>query len=103
MLFHVTMTHSEDNCPAYQREKMSEFAAAMEKAEALAEEMNVKVHFFLWGAPEHVAFGLFEADSIAAVSRYVFAAVPIRQDFKVTPVQHLQEMMAMAKAMTAGG
>ena len=30
MLFHITMTHSEDNCPAYNREKMPEVLNAFD-------------------------------------------------------------------------
>ena len=98
MLFHVTMTHSEDNCPAYSREKQAEFIAAADKLDALAKELNVKVHNLLWGAPEHVAYALVEADSVGAVGRFVMS-FPFRQDFKVTPVQHLQGVVTMIKAM----
>jgi muconolactone delta-isomerase len=98
MLFHVTMTHTADNCPGYEREKLAELVAASEKWDALARELNARVHFVLWGAPEHVAYALIEADSLGAVARYI-NAIPIRQEFKVTPVQHLQETMTMAKAM----
>jgi len=58
------------------------------------------VHNLLWGSPEHVAYALVEADNMAAVGRFVFA-LPIRQDFKVTPVQHLSELVAMTNAMRA--
>lgn len=99
MLFHITMTHTEDNCPAYQREKLPTFVARMEKSEELARELNVKVHFLLWGSPEHIAFALIEADAVSAVSRFVFDVFSIRQEFKVTPVQHLKDVVAMSKHM----
>jgi len=76
MLFHVTMTHTEENCPAYE------------------------VHSILWGAPEHVAYALVEADNLGAIARFVFM-FPFRQDFKVTPVQHLQAVVATAQAIAA--
>ena len=100
MLFHVTMTHTEDNCPVYQRERMPEVLEAFENLEALAKELNVKLHSFVWTPPDHVAFVLLEADSLNAVSRYVFS-IPIRQDIQVFPVEHLHETLAMAKAMAA--
>lgn len=100
MLFHVTMTHTEDNCPAYDPANMAMFIAAMETLEAKANELGVRVHNILWGAPEHVAYALVEAESIGAIARFVFA-FPFRQDFKVTPVQHLQSVITMAKAMAA--
>ena len=98
MLFHVTMTHTEDNCPAYNREEMPGLVSAFEKLDELAKELDVKAHFLLWGAPEHNAFALIEADNIGSVTRYL-NTIPIKQDFKVTPVQHLGDIIEMAKAM----
>jgi len=97
MLFHVIMTHTEDNCPVYHREMMPEALAAFDKLEALGEELNVKEHFNVWCGPDHVGFILLEADSLAAVSRYVWS-IPIPQDIKIVPVEHLHDMVAMAKA-----
>ncbi len=100
MLFHVTMTHTAGDCPAYEHQKLAELVQASDKWEALARELNIKVHFFLWGAPEHVAWALIESDDLGGVARYV-NAIPVRHDFRVTPVQHLQDVMAMAKKMIA--
>ncbi len=46
MLFHITMTHTVEDCPGYNREKMPEVMAAFEKREALAKELNIKCHFW---------------------------------------------------------
>lgn len=100
MLFHVTMTHTADNCPAYHTEKMPEVIASMEKLDALAKQLNVKVHSLLWGAPEHVAYAVLEADSVGAIGAYL-NAVAIRQDFNITPVQNLSDVIAFAKATMA--
>ena len=100
MLFHVTMTHTEDNCPGYQPEKMPDLVAFGDKMSSLADELKVKVHFVLWGAPEHVAYALLEADNPGSVARFVIS-IPIKQDFKVTPVSNLEDTLAMAKAMMA--
>ncbi len=100
MLFHVTMTHTEDNCPAYDREKMSQFIAEADQIEARAKQLGVKIHHVLWGAPEHIAYALVEADSTGAVAQLVFS-LSIRQDFQVTPVQNLKEVVAMGKALAA--
>ncbi len=102
MLFHVTMTHTEDNCPAYHIDKMPPVVAFGDKIPGLAQELKVKPHFLLWGAPEHVAYALLEADNLGAVARFVMA-MPIVQSFKVTPVQNLEDMAKMAKAMMAQG
>ena len=56
MLFHLTMTHTVDECPGYNPDKMPELLAALENMDALGKEMNVKAHFVVNGAPEHVAY-----------------------------------------------
>lgn len=98
MLFHITMTHTEDNCPAYHHERMPEVLDAFENLETLGKELNVKQHYFVWCTPDHVAYVLLEADSMAAVSRYVFS-IPIEQDTQVVPVEHLHDTVAMIKAV----
>jgi hypothetical protein len=100
MLFHVTMTHSPDNCPAYHRETMPDVLAGMDRLEGLAKELNVKVHSLLWGAPDHVAYAVLEADSLGVIAQYV-NAMPIRQEFRVTPVEPLQQVVETMKAMMA--
>jgi hypothetical protein len=100
MLFHLTMTHTEDNCPAYQGEMMPGVLEAFENLEALGEELNVKLHYFTWCAPDHAAFVLLEADTLSAVSRYAFS-IPMRQKISIVPVEHLSQTVAMARAVTA--
>ncbi len=101
MLFHLTLTHTADNCPGYwPPEKQAELYAGTDKIMEAAKELNVKVHFLLSGTPEHVIYALLEADNILAVSNFV-SGVPILQDTKVTPVQHLQDFIAEAKARLA--
>lgn len=93
MLFHITMTHTPNECPGYDPDKMKEMVEAPSKMEALAKQLNIKALFLVNGAPEHVVFALLEADSPAAVLQYVHA-IPIKQDFKVTPVTHMHELVA---------
>ena len=100
MLFHVTMTHTPDNCPGHNKEQMPAVLASLEKLGGVAAELNLKVHFLLWGAPEHVAYGLIEADSPGKLARYILA-IDLKQDVKVTPVQHMDEVITMGKAMMA--
>ncbi len=100
MLFHVTMTHTEDNCPGYHVEQMPQAVDAMDKLPSVAEQLGVKIRSLLWGAPEHVAYAVVEADSLSAVAQFV-NSVPIPQSFKVTPVEEIEEVVKMAKAMMA--
>ena len=100
MLFHVTMTHTEDNCAVYHSEMMPGVLESYENLEALGKELNVKLHYWTWCAPNHVAFVLLEADTLSAVSRYVFS-IPMPQDIEIVPVEHLDDTIALAKAATA--
>ena len=102
MLFHVTATHSVDNCPGYNQDKFPQLIEAASGMEQTAKDLGVKVHFVLNGLPEHVVFSLLEADSPAAVARLLVSA-PIKQDFKMTAVVHDHEVIEMAKAMMAQG
>ena len=98
MLFHVTMKHKTDDCPAYHREKMSEVMKAFETLEARRNELNVTQHFFVWCPPNHIAYLLLEADTLDSISRYIFS-IPFPHDSQVVPVEHLDETMTMAKSM----
>ena len=100
MLFNITMTHTEDNCAIYHREMLPEVLEASENLEALGKELNIKLHYFTWCAPDHVAFVLLEADTLSAVSRYVFS-IPMPQKINIVPVEHLDDTIDMAKAATA--
>ena len=100
MLFHVTMTHTADNCPAYHTERMPELIASLEKLEEVGKELNVKAHALLWGAPDHVAFAVLEADSLVAIGRYL-NSIAMTQGFKVTPVEHVSDVIEFGKAAMA--
>ncbi|MBN2205597.1 MAG: hypothetical protein JW767_11305 [Thermoleophilia bacterium] len=100
MLFHVTMTHSADDCPAYHTEKMPDLLASLGRLEELGKELNVKAHTLLWGAPEHVAFAVLEAESLGAVARYL-NSIALTQDFTITPVQHVAALVEFGKQAMA--
>jgi hypothetical protein len=100
MLFHVTMTHSADNCPAYHTERMPDLLASLDKLEQLGKESNVKAHALLWGAPDHVAFAVLEADSLGAIGRFL-NSIALRQEFRITPVQNVSDLVEYGKAAMA--
>ncbi len=81
-------------------DKQAELYAEADKIMEAAKELNIKVHFILSGAPEHVMYALLEADSIIAVGNFI-SGVPFKQDTKVTPVAHLQDMISAARAEMA--
>ncbi len=100
MLFHVTMSHTVEDCPGYNLEKWPEYLAAYNKLDAIAKDLNVKVHFFVNTAPGHVSYALLEADSHSSIMSYAMAN-PIREDYKIVPVAHQSDLMAFAKDMMA--
>ena len=100
MLVHVTMTHSADDCPAYHTEKMPAVLSALGNLEQVGKELNVKAHSLLWGAPDHVAYAVLEADSLTAIGRYL-NSIPIVQDFELTPVEQVSDMIEFGKAVIA--
>ncbi len=100
MLFHVTMTHTADNCPAYHTERMPDALASFENLEEIGKELHIKAHALLWGAPDHIAFAILEADSLSALGRYL-NSIAIHQEFKVTPVQNLKDVVEFGKAAIA--
>jgi hypothetical protein len=100
MLFHVTMTHTADNCPAYHTERMPDVIASLERLDERGKELNVKAHALLWAAPDHAAFAVLEADSLGAIGRYL-NSIAITQDFKITPVQNVSDVVAFGKAAMA--
>ena len=103
MLFHVTMTHTVDECPGYNHEKLPAMGKAMAGMEARAKELNVKTLFVVNAAPEHVSYGLFEADDAYSLAQ-LLTDVPLRQDFKVNAVEYMEDIMkrAMAEAAARG-
>ena len=100
MLFHVTMTHTADNCPAYHPEKMPPLLASLDGLEAAGREFHVKAHTLLWGAPDHVAYAVLEADSLGALGRYL-NSIALTQEFHIVPVQTVSEVVEFGKAAMA--
>ena len=102
MLFHVTATHTVDDCPGYNPGMFPELVPALENMRNVAKEHGVTIHWVVNAAPEHVTYMLVEADSPASLA-FVTTTVPLKQDFKVTAVVREEDMVAMAKEMMSRG
>lgn len=98
MLFLVTMTHTAESCPVYHPKQMSATIESAKKSESIAKELGMKIHFMLSAIAGHTAYTLVEADNAGALSRY-FGSIPFPQDYTVTPVGHLKDMIERAKEM----
>ncbi len=95
MLFHITATHSVDDCPGYNQDRLPELAAAMSKMPARAKELHVKPLFLVNAAPEHVSYSLVEAEDPYSIA-LLLTDIPFKQDFKVTAVEYTETIMRRA-------
>ena len=102
MLFHVTATHTPDDCPGYNRDKLPELLEAAKGIPAKAQELNIKVLFNVNGAPEHVSYLLLEADDPSSVA-LLLTETPLKQDFKVTAVEYQQVVLQRAAKLFGQG
>jgi len=93
MLFHVTITHSQADCPGRRPAETPDLIGPADRLEALGDELSVTSHSLVWGAscilwaePEHVAYALLEAPSLEAVERYIGALTPAGWVTRALPV-----------------
>ena len=97
MLFHITLTHTADNCPGYNQQMIPDLIAAIDNLDNLSSQFGVKIHFMLDGLPEHVGYALLEAEDPSSVAFFI-SSIPMKQDFKMTAVEHSKDVAAKAKA-----
>ena len=100
MLFHITATHTSDNCPGYNPEMMPGVVDSIEKSDSVASELGIKVHFMVNGAPEHVTYALVETDDSSRIALWT-TSFPFKQDFKIVPVRREADLAAMAREFMA--
>jgi hypothetical protein len=93
MLFHVTITHSQADCPGRRPAETPALIGPADRLEALGDELSVTSHSVVWGAacilwaaPEHVAYVLLEAPSLEAADRYIDALTPAGWATRALPV-----------------
>lgn len=100
MLFHVTATHTPENCAVYDDEVMARLLDYHEGLAELAERFSVRVHSYTFDGPGHRFFWLLEAENIGAISSLLLQN-PMHQTFTTTPVMDDQDLMAMGKKWKA--
>ena len=108
MLFHVTITHRQEDCPGRQPEETPDLIGPADRLAGLAAELSVTSHSVVWGAscilwaePEHVAYALLEAASLDAVERYIDALTPAAWATRVLPVFTLPTQLAVVRQLLA--
>lgn len=95
MLFHITVTHSPEDCPLYNADAKAAASKALVNADALAQKAGVTLHFMVSPAPVHALFLLLEADTYEAVGAFLKAAFPFRSDFTVVPVISREDVVSL--------
>ncbi|MGH2448659.1 MAG: DUF3303 family protein [Chloroflexota bacterium] len=95
MLFHVTVTHSPDDCPIYDMDARQAAIEAAENAQQVAKQAGVTPHFIVSPAPEHIIYLLLEADRYESVGRFLVTLFPYPSEFAVSPVIHLKDVGAV--------
>ena len=108
MLFHVTITHRPEDCPARRPGEAPELIGAEERRAALGDELSVTAHSVVWGAscilwaePEHVAYALLEAASLDAVERYLAALTPASWATRPLPVFMMPSQLEVVRQVLA--
>jgi len=101
MLFHVTATHSDDNCPGYNLETIPEVLKGLEGREAIAREQSVKIVGMWSAAPEHTFYMLLDASNLHDIDQFCTQSAPFKQSYRVTPVITADELVDLAKEMMA--
>jgi muconolactone delta-isomerase len=97
MLFHVTMTHTAENCPAQlPPDKQKKFFAQAEKMQKVAKKMNITIHFMVGGVG-HTMYALIEADTFDAMNMF-FGGMELKQYYQIEPVGHVKDIIAAFKA-----
>jgi hypothetical protein len=103
VLFHVTIAHKAHDCPGRRTEPPA-LVAPSDARERLGSELNVKLHFVLWGAacmlwaqPDHVAFVVVEAEDVESALQFVTALVPQDWTSNILPVWNLPSQLRLIR------
>ncbi len=96
MLFHVTMTHTVENCPAYlPPDKQNAFLKEIEKMFTDAKERNIEIQFMVTGVG-HVIYALIKSDNFNAINNF-FGNAPFKQDIQIEPVGDVKDTILAFK------
>src|SRR5438552_15822767 len=93
MLFHVTITHSQVDCPGRRPAETPDLIGPADRLAALGEELSVTSHSLvlgaacmLWAEQEHVAYSLLEVPSLESVEVYIDSYITTGWDTISVPV-----------------
>jgi FHA domain len=109
VLFHVTITHDQQDCPGRRADKPPALIGTFDRLEARGGGLGVTCQLFLWGAPcilwaqpEHVAYAVVEAPDLDSVLQYIQRIVPAEWRVQAMPVFSLPaQLQLMRQLLTA--
>ena len=93
MLLHATITHSDKDCPLYNRGNILPVVDALKKRDDLAQKHGITLYWMVSGAPEHVSHALLESDHIDKVTQFLHEVFKTPSAFKITPVQMIKDVI----------
>lgn len=99
MLFHITATHTEDNCPGYNVEQIPGVLKGIESRNKIAKRNKVNILGFWSGAPEHSFYMVLDANSPRDIDMFLMEATPFKQAHRLSPVMTADELVEMGKAV----
>jgi hypothetical protein len=99
MLVHITSTHSEENCPGYDKERLPAVREAWAKRDEIAKRHNVKLHWLLSTAPDHTFYTLVEAEKQTDIDLFLRELLPYPHKNTLTPVITAEELLGLARQL----
>jgi hypothetical protein len=100
MLFHIASTHTEENCPGYDKGRLPAMRQAFAKRNEIAERHHVKLHWLLSTAPDHTFYTLVEAESQVDVDVFIRELLPLPHAHRVTPVISSEQLEELARRLS---
>jgi FHA domain len=103
MLFHVTITHSDADCPGRHSGEVPGLSGSDESAELAVTQHSLVwgAACMIWGEPEHVAFAVLEAADVDTVNRYFQPMMPATWTTRVLPVFASPDQVSAVRQLLA--
>ncbi|MGZ4862988.1 MAG: hypothetical protein ACXV2E_09470 [Halobacteriota archaeon] len=95
MLLLVTVTHSDTDCPLYNKGNILPVVDALRKRDDFAQKHGITLYWMVSGAPEHVFYALLECDHMDRVTQFLHEVFITPSAFKITPVQLVQDVVPL--------
>lgn len=99
MLFLIASTHTEENCPGYNKKLLPEMRPAIAQRSEIAERHNVKLHWLLSTAPDHTFYTLVEGETQVDIDLFIRDLLPIPHANRVIPVISAEQLEELTRRL----